>query len=44
MPLDRYLDRIIRGTDLQEFAATLQQHQKAVTSDGKGCFHFYAVL
>lgn len=29
-----YLDRIIRSSDLQEFAALLQPHQKAVTSDG----------
>ena len=30
----RYLDRIIRQTDLQEFSALLEPHQKAVTSDG----------
>ncbi len=30
-----YLDRIIRGDQLQEFAARLQPHQKATTSDGK---------
>ncbi len=30
-----YLDRIIRSSDLQEFAALLQPHQKATTSDGK---------
>jgi COP9 signalosome complex subunit 4 len=29
-----YLDRIIRGPQLQEFAAMLQPHQKAVTADG----------
>ncbi|XP_033755568.1 COP9 signalosome complex subunit 4-like [Pecten maximus] len=29
-----YLDRIIRSSDLQEFASYLQSHQKAVTSDG----------
>ncbi|XP_064616137.1 COP9 signalosome complex subunit 4-like [Liolophura sinensis] len=29
-----YLDRIIRSADLQEFEGFLQQHQKAVTSDG----------
>jgi len=29
-----YLDRIIRSSSLQEFFATLQPHQKAVTSDG----------
>lgn len=29
-----YLDRIIRSSDLQEFAALLQPHQKATTSDG----------
>lgn len=31
----RYLDRIIRSSDLQEFAALLQQHQKATTADGE---------
>lgn len=30
----RYLDRIIRSSELEEFAALLQPHQKAVTSDG----------
>ncbi|XP_061196237.1 COP9 signalosome complex subunit 4-like [Saccostrea echinata] len=29
-----YLDRIIRSSDLQEFAALLRPHQKAVTADG----------
>ncbi|XP_053387207.1 COP9 signalosome complex subunit 4-like [Mercenaria mercenaria] len=29
-----YLDRIIRSSELEEFAALLQPHQKAVTSDG----------
>ncbi|KAK6170615.1 hypothetical protein SNE40_018970 [Patella caerulea] len=29
-----YLDRIIRGNDLKEFSALLQDHQKAVTADG----------
>ncbi|KAK3598358.1 hypothetical protein CHS0354_003379 [Potamilus streckersoni] len=29
-----YLDRIIRSSDLQEFSALLQSHQKAITSDG----------
>ncbi|ESP04025.1 hypothetical protein LOTGIDRAFT_203414 [Lottia gigantea] len=29
-----YLDRIIRGSDLQEFESLLQAHQKAITSDG----------
>ncbi|XP_022087433.1 COP9 signalosome complex subunit 4-like [Acanthaster planci] len=29
-----YLDRIIRGNQLQEFAALLQPHQKATTADG----------
>ncbi|XP_013388525.1 COP9 signalosome complex subunit 4 [Lingula anatina] len=29
-----YLDRIIRSSNLQEFAALLQSHQKAITSDG----------
>ena len=29
-----YLDRIIRGPQLQEFSAMLQPHQKAVTADG----------
>lgn len=31
-----YLDRIIRGNQLQEFAAMLMPHQKATTADGKG--------
>ena len=30
-----YLDRIIRGNQLQEFAALLQPHQKATTADGQ---------
>lgn len=30
-----YLDRIIRGNQLQEFAAMLMPHQKATTADGK---------
>ncbi|PIO39270.1 hypothetical protein AB205_0082780 [Aquarana catesbeiana] len=30
-----YLDRIIRGNQLQEFAAMLMPHQKATTGDGK---------
>uniref|UniRef100_A0A669B3D0 COP9 signalosome complex subunit 4 n=3 Tax=Pseudocrenilabrinae TaxID=318546 RepID=A0A669B3D0_ORENI len=37
-----YLDRIIRGNQLQEFAAMLMPHQKATTADGKsaqGCNH-----
>ncbi|XP_030835450.1 COP9 signalosome complex subunit 4 isoform X2 [Strongylocentrotus purpuratus] len=29
-----YLDRIIRGDQLQEFASRLQEHQKATTADG----------
>lgn len=29
-----YLDRIIRGNQLQEFAAMLMPHQKATTADG----------
>lgn len=29
-----YLDRIIRQTDLQEFSALLEPHQKAITADG----------
>ena len=29
-----YLDRIIRGDQLQEFASMLQVHQKATTADG----------
>nr|XP_054773458.1 COP9 signalosome complex subunit 4-like [Lytechinus pictus] len=29
-----YLDRIIRGDQLQEFASMLQEHQKATTADG----------
>ena len=31
-----YLDRIIRRSELQDFEALLQQHQKASTSDGLG--------
>ena len=30
-----YLDRIIKKTELEEFAAMLQAHQKATTADGK---------
>lgn len=30
-----YLDRIIRGNQLQEFAAMLMPHQKATTADGE---------
>lgn len=30
-----YLDRIIRGNQLQEFAAMLMPHQKATTADGQ---------
>lgn len=30
----RYLDRIIRGPELHEFAAMLMPHQKATTADG----------
>ena len=29
-----YLDRIIRGNQLQEFAAMLMPHQQATTADG----------
>jgi len=29
-----YLDRIIKKTELQDFSALLQEHQKALTSDG----------
>lgn len=29
-----YLDRIIRGNHLQEFAAMMMPHQKATTADG----------
>jgi len=32
--VSRYLDRIIKGNELQEFADLLQPHQKAVTADG----------
>ena len=31
----RYLDRIIRGPELHEFANMLMPHQKATTADGK---------
>uniref|UniRef100_A0A8C5BIR4 COP9 signalosome complex subunit 4 n=1 Tax=Gadus morhua TaxID=8049 RepID=A0A8C5BIR4_GADMO len=31
-----YLDRIIRGNQLQEFATMLMPHQKATTTDGDG--------
>uniref|UniRef100_A0A8C9HCH1 COP9 signalosome complex subunit 4 n=1 Tax=Piliocolobus tephrosceles TaxID=591936 RepID=A0A8C9HCH1_9PRIM len=34
-----YLDRIIRGNQLQEFAAMLMPHQKATTADETGCLH-----
>jgi len=30
-----YLDQIIRKKDLNEFAAVLQDHQKAITADGE---------
>jgi hypothetical protein len=30
-----YLDRIIRKSELQDFAALLKPHQKAITVDGK---------
>ncbi|XP_042562571.1 COP9 signalosome complex subunit 4 isoform X1 [Clupea harengus] len=33
-----YLDRIIRGNQLQEFAAMLMPHQKATTADGSNEF------
>ena len=33
-----YLDRIIRGNQLQEFATMLMPHQKATTTDGDGDF------
>uniref|UniRef100_A0A8B9LFG4 COP9 signalosome complex subunit 4 n=1 Tax=Astyanax mexicanus TaxID=7994 RepID=A0A8B9LFG4_ASTMX len=33
-----YLDRIIRGNQLQEFAAMLMPHQKATTADGHSNF------
>lgn len=36
-----YLDRIIRGNQLQEFAAMLMPHQKATTADGT---HFSKTL
>ena len=32
----RYLDRIIRLSELEEFSALLTPHQKATTADGKG--------
>ncbi|KAI2534897.1 COP9 signalosome subunit 4 [Homo sapiens] len=35
-----YLDRIIRGNQLQEFAAMLMPHQKATTADETGSLHF----
>ena len=31
----RYLDRIIRSSELADFSGLLQPHQKAVTSDGE---------
>ena len=34
-----YLDRIIRGNQLQEFAAMLMPHQKATTADGQPLPH-----
>lgn len=34
-----YLDRIIRGNQLQEFAAMLMPHQKATTADGQSPLH-----
>uniref|UniRef100_A0A2I3RRV1 COP9 signalosome complex subunit 4 n=1 Tax=Pan troglodytes TaxID=9598 RepID=A0A2I3RRV1_PANTR len=34
-----YLDRIIRGNQLQEFAAMLMPHQKATTADETGSLH-----
>jgi len=30
----RYLDRIIRSSELHEFSEMLQLHQKALTADG----------
>ena len=33
-PLHRYLDRIIRLSELEEFSALLSPHQKATTADG----------
>ena len=33
----RYLDRIIKSSELLEFENLLQQHQKAITSDGRTC-------
>jgi len=36
-----YLERIIRKSELQEFEALLQAHQKAITSDGQ--FIFYQI-
>ena len=32
----RYLDRIIRLSELEEFSALLTPHQKATTADGEG--------
>ena len=34
----RYLDRIIRSSDLQEFESMLLPHQKAITADGQEAF------
>ena len=34
----RYLDRIIRRVDLQEFESMLLPHQKAITADGQWAF------
>uniref|UniRef100_A0A8D0CR49 COP9 signalosome complex subunit 4 n=1 Tax=Sander lucioperca TaxID=283035 RepID=A0A8D0CR49_SANLU len=39
-----YLDRIIRGNQLQEFAAMLMPHQKATTADGDGMSFKLCVL
>lgn len=33
-----YLDRIIRRSELEEFASMLLPHQKALTGDGKRIF------
>ena len=35
MCIFRYLDRIIRSSELVEFSALLQQQQKALTADGR---------
>uniref|UniRef100_A0A8C8HG46 COP9 signalosome complex subunit 4 n=2 Tax=Oncorhynchus TaxID=8016 RepID=A0A8C8HG46_ONCTS len=41
-----YLDRIIRGNQLQEFAAMLMPHQKATTGDGQkyALLHYCGIL